>query len=165
MGRSRRSNCVGAHASSHPRAQDRTRASFLPWRSWMGATPAELRCPLHLGRPPAGTAPQGAQTLALRSHIIRRPLGFFPKAAATPCSHPLGFSPFCITKEQRKEKQREKQRKGRVKGRAPSRRRHPGTARRRHPGASASCWTATSPPRTTTPEHRKPAGSSTTPPS
>jgi hypothetical protein len=118
MGQSRRSNCVGAHASSHPRAQDRTRASFLLWRSWMGAMPAELRRPLHLGRPPASTAPQGAQTLALRSHYIRRPLGFFPKAAATSCSHPLGFSPSASPRN------RGKRSKGRSRGKGERRAEH-----------------------------------------
>jgi hypothetical protein len=84
----------------------------------MGATLAELRRPLHLGRPPAGTAPQGAQTLALRSHYIRRPLGFFPKAAATPCSHPLGFSPSASPRN------RGKGSKGRSRGKGERRAEH-----------------------------------------
>jgi hypothetical protein len=37
----------------------------------------------------------------LRRHYIRRALGLFPKAAATPCSQPLGFSPSASLRDKR----------------------------------------------------------------
>jgi hypothetical protein len=54
----------------------------------------------------------------LRSHYIRRPLGFFPKAAATPCSHPLGFSPSALPRN------RGRRSKGRSRGKGERRVEH-----------------------------------------